>query len=93
MHDIYKAVCASAPWSVTCVRRAKTVTIYSELLTYILITKQFDNFVSATYPYRPVQIVLRLYQSPAEILANFDVDSSCLAYDGKWFPSDPSLQA
>ncbi|KAG9040729.1 hypothetical protein FS837_000244 [Tulasnella sp. UAMH 9824] len=34
------------------------------------------------YPYRPVQIVLRIYQSPAEILAGFDVDCACVAFDG-----------
>jgi hypothetical protein len=34
------------------------------------------------YPYRSVQIVLRLYSSPAEILAGFDVDAPCCAYDG-----------
>lgn len=37
---------------------------------------------SAQYPYRAVQIVLRLYQSPAEVLAGFDVDAPCCAYDG-----------
>ena len=36
----------------------------------------------AQYPYRSVQIVLRLYSSPAEILAGFDVDAPCCAYDG-----------
>ncbi|PPR07014.1 hypothetical protein CVT26_005209 [Gymnopilus dilepis] len=35
------------------------------------------------YPNRPLQIILRLYQSPAEILAGFDVDAACCAYDGK----------
>ena len=34
------------------------------------------------YPYRSVQIVLRLYRSPAEILAGFDIDAPCCAYDG-----------
>lgn len=36
----------------------------------------------AQYPYRSVQIVLRLYSSPAEVLAGFDVDAPCCAYDG-----------
>ena len=36
----------------------------------------------AQYPYRNIQIVLRLYSSPAEILAGFDVDAPCCAYDG-----------
>ncbi|KAF7790774.1 hypothetical protein EIP86_001731 [Pleurotus ostreatoroseus] len=38
--------------------------------------------IHSQYPYRSVQIVLRLYQSPAEILAGFDVDVPCCAYDG-----------
>ena len=39
-------------------------------------------FLLAQYPYRSVQIVLRLYHSPAEILAGFDIDAPCCAYDG-----------
>ena len=39
----------------------------------------------AQYPYRSVQIVLRLYQSPAEILAGFDIDAPCCAYDGEFY--------
>ncbi len=39
-------------------------------------------FFAAQYPYRAVQIVLRLYHSPAEILAGFDVDAPCCAFDG-----------
>ncbi|PPQ83892.1 hypothetical protein CVT26_009213 [Gymnopilus dilepis] len=38
--------------------------------------------IHASYPTRPIQIILRLYQSPAEILAGFDVDAACCAYDG-----------
>ncbi|KAG9049851.1 hypothetical protein FS837_008901 [Tulasnella sp. UAMH 9824] len=38
--------------------------------------------IHCQYPYRPVQIVLRIYQSPAEILAGFDVDAACVAFDG-----------
>jgi len=33
--------------------------------------------IHSQYPYRCIQIVLRLYQSPAEILAGFDVDAPC----------------
>ncbi|KAH9483227.1 hypothetical protein JR316_0005331 [Psilocybe cubensis] len=33
--------------------------------------------IHSQYPYRSVQIVLRLYQSPAEILAGFDIDAPC----------------
>ncbi|PPQ70082.1 hypothetical protein CVT26_013416 [Gymnopilus dilepis] len=39
--------------------------------------------IHAQYPYRPIQIILRLYQSPAEILAGFDIDAACCAYDGQ----------
>ncbi|KIO24997.1 hypothetical protein M407DRAFT_211280 [Tulasnella calospora MUT 4182] len=38
--------------------------------------------IHCQYPCRPVQIVLRIYKSPAEILAGFDVDSACVAFDG-----------
>ncbi|KAG9037698.1 hypothetical protein FRB95_004544 [Tulasnella sp. JGI-2019a] len=38
--------------------------------------------IHCQYPYRSIQIVLRLYQSPAEVLAGFDVDSSCVAFNG-----------
>lgn len=34
------------------------------------------------YPIRHVQIVLRLYKNISEILAGFDVDCACVAYDG-----------
>lgn len=34
------------------------------------------------YPYRHVQIILRLYKSPAEVLMGFDIDSCCIGYDG-----------
>ncbi|TFK24224.1 ankyrin repeat protein [Coprinopsis marcescibilis] len=38
--------------------------------------------IHSQYPYRSVQIILRLYHSPAEVLAGFDVDAPCFAYDG-----------
>lgn len=33
----------------------------------------------------PVQIILRLYSTPSEILHGFDVDSCCVGFDGKNF--------
>ena len=36
-----------------------------------------------------MQIVLRLYHSPAEILAGFDVDTACVAYDGTRVLANP----
>jgi len=34
------------------------------------------------YPTRHVQIILRIYKSPSEVLMGFDIDSCCLGYDG-----------
>ena len=34
------------------------------------------------YPRRHVQVILRLYASPAEILMGFDVDSCAMCFDG-----------
>ncbi|KDR74215.1 hypothetical protein GALMADRAFT_123653 [Galerina marginata CBS 339.88] len=45
--------------------------------------------IHSQYPYRSVQIVLRLYQSPAEILAGFDIDAPCCAYDGNRIWANP----
>jgi hypothetical protein len=45
-------------------------------------TKNAITIVSK-YPTRHIQIVLRVYKSIAEILTGFDVDCSCVAYDGK----------
>ena len=36
-----------------------------------------------------MQIVLRLYHSPAEIQAGFNVDSACVAYDGTRVLANP----
>ncbi|GBE83207.1 hypothetical protein SCP_0502540 [Sparassis crispa] len=45
--------------------------------------------IHSQYPYRAIQIVLRLYRSPAEILAGFDIDAPCCAYDGKRVWANP----
>ncbi|KAJ6473130.1 ankyrin repeat protein, partial [Mycena sanguinolenta] len=45
--------------------------------------------IHSQYPYRSVQIVLRLYNSPAEILAGFDIDAPCCAYDGDRVYANP----
>eukprot|EP01113_Clastostelium_recurvatum_P038834 TRINITY_DN5858_c0_g1_i1.p1 TRINITY_DN5858_c0_g1~~TRINITY_DN5858_c0_g1_i1.p1 ORF type:complete len:845 (+),score=160.72 TRINITY_DN5858_c0_g1_i1:35-2536(+) len=34
------------------------------------------------YPQRHIQIILRLYKSPAEVLLGFDIDSCTIGYDG-----------
>ncbi|KAI0656088.1 ankyrin [Cubamyces menziesii] len=45
--------------------------------------------IHSQYPYRSVQIVLRLYSSPAEILAGFDVDAPCCLFDGQRVWANP----
>ncbi|KAJ7583431.1 ankyrin repeat protein [Mycena floridula] len=45
--------------------------------------------IHSQYPYRSVQIVLRLYSSPAEILAGFDVDAPSCCYDGSRVWANP----
>eukprot|EP01119_Soliformovum_irregulare_P017405 TRINITY_DN516_c0_g1_i3.p1 TRINITY_DN516_c0_g1~~TRINITY_DN516_c0_g1_i3.p1 ORF type:complete len:1681 (+),score=670.06 TRINITY_DN516_c0_g1_i3:13-5055(+) len=39
--------------------------------------------IVSQYPYRHIQIILRMYASPAEVLMGFDVDCCSLGYDGK----------
>jgi len=38
--------------------------------------------ILCSYPFRHVQIILRLYKSPGEVLLGFDIDSCCVGYDG-----------
>lgn len=45
--------------------------------------------IASQYPTRHVQIVLRIYNSVAEILTGFDVDCSCAAYDGRQVYASP----
>ncbi|KAF7300977.1 putative ankyrin repeat protein [Mycena indigotica] len=45
--------------------------------------------IHCQYPYRSVQIVLRLYSSPAEILAGFDIDAPCVLYNGSRVYASP----
>ncbi|KAG2379332.1 hypothetical protein C9374_007471 [Naegleria lovaniensis] len=41
------------------------------------------------YRIRPIQVVLRIYKSPAEVLLGFDIDCACIGYDGKTVWSAP----
>lgn len=49
--------------------------------------------VVSQYPTRHVQIVLRIYRSISEILTGFDVDCSCIAYNGKQVFASPRALA
>ncbi|KDR65571.1 hypothetical protein GALMADRAFT_38121, partial [Galerina marginata CBS 339.88] len=48
-----------------------------------------DLSSEALFPYRPLQIILRLYHSPAEVLAGFDIDAACFAFDGNKVWTNP----
>ncbi|KAJ6544013.1 hypothetical protein B0H19DRAFT_1212418 [Mycena capillaripes] len=45
--------------------------------------------IHSQYPYRSVQIILRQYRSPAEVLAGFDIDAGCCLYDGSRVYASP----
>ncbi|KAI1490359.1 hypothetical protein F5X96DRAFT_679155 [Biscogniauxia mediterranea] len=47
------------------------------------------TLISPKYPFRHVQIILRLYRSISEILTGFDVDCACVAFDGNKVYSNP----
>ncbi|KAF9521703.1 hypothetical protein CPB83DRAFT_900390 [Crepidotus variabilis] len=48
----------------------------------VCVRKRHVVSIHARFPFRTIQIVLRLYRSPAEILAGFDIDCACVAYNG-----------
>lgn len=50
--------------------------------TKLAVTFIQDRLTNHRMP-RVIQVVLRIYQSPAEVLAGFDVDACCVAYDGE----------
>ena len=60
--------------------------LYEHLRTFgdttVVRTKCAITFMQE-FPHRVIQVILRLYKSPAEILAGFDVDACCVAYDGE----------
>eukprot|EP01133_Synstelium_polycarpum_P020953 gene20953-25153_t len=65
---------------------ARLVTIYNFLKTLspnvqTVRTKYAVTFLNA-YPFRNVQVVLRLYKSPAEVLMGFDIDACSVGFDG-----------
>ncbi|OTB10039.1 hypothetical protein K445DRAFT_27965 [Daldinia sp. EC12] len=47
------------------------------------------TFIAPKWPFRHVQVILRLYKSISEILTGFDVDCSCVAFDGKQVYTNP----
>ncbi|KAF7347372.1 Ankyrin repeat protein [Mycena venus] len=51
-------------------------------------TKNTVSIISQ-YPYRTVQIILRQYTSPAQVLMGFDIDAGCCLYDGSRVYASP----
>ncbi|KAF4119991.1 Ankyrin repeat [Geosmithia morbida] len=52
-------------------------------------TQNALTFIGPRWPYRHVQIVLRLYKSISEVLTGFDVDCACVAFDGRKVYTNP----
>lgn len=61
--------------------RVGYVVLVIELLDFWL---EFNMISIAAYPKCPIQIIMRLYRSPLEILIGFDVDECCVAYNGEY---------
>ncbi|KAJ2993551.1 hypothetical protein HDV02_002246 [Globomyces sp. JEL0801] len=50
----------------------------------IILTRNMHTLtIVRPHPKRHIQLIFRLYHSPAEILMGFDIDSCCVGYDGK----------
>ncbi|KAJ7492098.1 ankyrin repeat protein [Mycena latifolia] len=45
--------------------------------------------IHSQFPFRTIQIILRQYTSPAEILVGFDIDAGCCLYDGSRVYANP----
>ena len=48
-----------------------------------LIRSQYAITIIGLFPFRHTQVVLRIYQSPAEILMGFDIDACAVGFDGR----------
>jgi hypothetical protein len=66
-----------------CVARELNITIPDPVIMH---TKHTVTILGTNGGFRPVQIILRLYRSPSEILLGFDIDCCCVGYDneGVW---------
>lgn len=78
--DIYNRIADNCPFEVLCFRCDDGFLqphAFNVLTMYLQCACRSAYAISivSQYPFRHVQIVLRLYSSPFEILAGFDVDS------------------
>ncbi|KAI3083872.1 hypothetical protein CBS147353_2016 [Aspergillus niger] len=51
--------------------------------------KNTVTFIAPRWPFRHIQVVLRLYRSVTEILTGFDIDCACVAFDGRHVYTTP----
>lgn len=56
--------------------------LLNELIAPFTECTRTNNAITFKNKHTEIQIVLRLYQTPSEILHGFDVDSCCLGFDG-----------
>ncbi|KNE66554.1 hypothetical protein AMAG_11682 [Allomyces macrogynus ATCC 38327] len=67
--------------------RAKMEEVYQAVMDsvpfeVVVIRTTHACTIVSQYPYRHIQIILRLYKSPAETLMGFDVDACAVGYNG-----------
>ena len=60
----------------------KTIQANSYSPVLVVKTRHAVTFVQG-FPRRHIQVVLRIYSCPAEVLMGFDLDASCVGFDGK----------
>lgn len=66
----------------TIIRSQNAITIRAEKI-FITELFNYEENVNENVPYPDIQIILRLYNSPSEVLHGFDVDCCSIGYDGK----------
>ena len=81
---------AGAKQKIEQIERSVRDSVLAETTT---IRTKYAVTIASQYPTRHIQIVLRLYKSVSEILTSFDVDSSCVAYDGAQVYATPRALA
>ena len=74
MKYIENHICACSLFPTICMRKSHMISIHSAILNIICAWLDLKCRFLATFPGHPIQIILRLYRSPAEILAGFDID-------------------
>ncbi|KCV69365.1 hypothetical protein H696_03796 [Fonticula alba] len=78
--------------------RAKLIELYEAISNAIphaalVFRSKYAVSIVSQFPYRHIQIVLRRYASPAEVLMGFDVDCSGVAFDGRQVYAVPRAHA